>query len=346
MRSRLLLLLLLSVLHIGHGALLCVLPQRRCAPMPPLERYHSIEQLAQAGFERAAVPSGSLWALLDQSGAQVRHITELGPDQPLSLIRLDQQHSKHVRQARMLTKQSRLDSALEALGVFSGSGAGPKLPEAEDGDAPLTPGLFYQLPAARVAGLEKAWETFLQLVQSFGKSPVQDMHSMHSSVMRRHWYRSHRAPDEELYTAREAMVREDQYLDLLRLSLTAGPYPRGSAAQRCDYGNLVESCVDLQTQPWSGPRKHSNLTDLGVAAERTDVRIAFGGGWEMMNGKMQLSTASIAAKSVLTCTDTTGTEHADEKLNLLLSQVAGVFGAKHVAGGRGIYLYPPGGFHE
>ena len=38
-------------------------------------------------------------------------------------------------------------------------------------------------------------------------------------------------------------------------------------------------------------------------------------------GKMQLSTPSIAAKSVLTCTDTYGTEVADAKLAELMVQV-------------------------
>jgi hypothetical protein len=40
--------------------------------------------------------------------------------------------------------------------------------------------------------------------------------------------------------------------------------------------------------------------------------VAFGSGWELLNGKFQMSTGSTAMASLLTYTDTANTEGADE----------------------------------
>lgn len=159
--------------------------------------------------------------------------------------------------------------------------------------------------------------------------------------MREHWRRSLKAPDEELYGARERAAFEVGNLNLLKLGLR-GPL----SSHVCDIGNMLmcKEAQDASTFHSNGSKAYN--PHIGIVGDFLDWRIAFGQGWELLNAKFQMSTAATAMNSLLTYTDTSNTDEADMYLTRLLTALKRTFGDNHIAGGRGMYLYPPGGFHE
>ena len=219
----------------------------------------------------------------------------------------------------------------------------------------------------KVPFLRDAWEAFDNLTESFPDPPVPETASLHSRYVRQHWKRSLRAPEEKLYSQREKAAFEEGHLNLLKVTL-AGPL----SAHVCDMGNIVVcqarpaatpfpngmpcdrpacwryevECDELRA--WLAGSKVF-VPEIGLSGPHTDWRIAFGRGWELLNGppclipspyaiwrsmtrsnhgrrvtrfgmafvcpgKFQMSTKSTSLESLLTYTDTEGTEAADRIL--------------------------------
>jgi len=207
------------------------------------------------------------------------------------------------------------------------------------------PGLFYEFHFSEVPGLETIWEEFDRMTDAFPSPPLQEVATRHTPHMRGHWQRALQPPEEQLYFDRESIsTREPTTPPAINILKIEQSQPLSGHV--CDLSDIM-TCKDLRTDPSASFNSSGIFSEhTGIAGPHYDWRLAFGQGWEMLNGKFQMTTDSTALNSALTYTDTSNTTVADAFLQRLLYALKAYFGPDDVAGGRGTYLYPPGGFHE
>jgi len=273
----------------------------------------------------------------------------LSADASLALSR-PQAASKALDSAARLSRASNPIGALQALG-FRGATAWSWLDVQPPPSPAMRSNFVYELNAKRNRLLGEIWRACAKVRDKAPEPPLADMSQIWTEETKRYWDEVHSSNPDILgrYTRREQAEKKTGALGVLNILLREAHSEHCSPINGCetDIGKTKSNTFLEAVQEVSERRQlDGHRNGVGMFTAGTDLKIAFGKGWQSRSSYLDFSTES-SVKSTLQ-TDVNSTNDSDEGVRELLSAIQrnlpGTVGGLN--GLRGLFLYPRHGFRE